>query len=208
MAIIFVDVAGVAVFFLGTLILGIRIRRSPTADVAVNASRVGHALFHGCLGLPLAISLFYPRLTNFDALLGVPPLPARGVTLVVGVLLALPALWLVAASTRSLAKLASGAPAFVLTRTVVKDRLYERVRNPMSLGWYLFCVSLGLLGGSTSFTAGALCLVVPSHVFYLKFFEERELALRFGQPYEIYKRRVPFLIPRIAAGRPEGPALA
>ena len=37
---------------------------------------------------------------------------------------------------------------------------------------------------------------IPAHIFYLKFFEERELELRFGESYMDYKQRVPFLIPR------------
>ena len=69
------------------------------------------------------MSLFHPGLANYDRLLGLPPLPLRGVALVAGVLL------------------------------------------------------------------------VPVHAFYLKYFEERELEVRFGQSYLDYKRRVPFLIP-------------
>lgn len=67
----------------------------------------------------------------------------------------------------------------------------------MSLGFYFGCLALGLLAGSKYFTLWLLIEVIPSHIFYLKFFEERELELRFGHPYLEYKKRVPFLIPKI-----------
>jgi protein-S-isoprenylcysteine O-methyltransferase Ste14 len=50
--------------------------------------------------------------------------------------------------------------------------------------------------GSTYIALGALLVVIPVHVFYLKYFEEYELELRLGQPYVEYKRSVPFLLPR------------
>ena len=66
----------------------------------------------------------------------------------------------------------------------------------MSLGFYLGAVGLGLVVGSTYMTLGALLVVIPVHVFYLKYFEEHELELRLGQSYLEYKQRVPFLLPR------------
>ena len=44
-------------------------------------------------------------------------------------------------------------------------------------------------------TLGALLVVVPVHIIYLKYFEEYELKLRLGQPCVEYKQRVPFLLP-------------
>ena len=67
----------------------------------------------------------------------------------------------------------------------------------MSLGFYMACVGVGLAAGSTSVTVGALTIIVPVHLFNLRYFEERELVLRFGQPYLAYRMRTPFLIPRL-----------
>lgn len=36
-------------------------------------------------------------------------------------------------------------------------------------------------------------------IFFLKFFEELELELRFGESYKQYKQKVPFLIPKLSA---------
>ena len=95
--------------------------------------------------------------------------------------------------------LGSGANAFRLTQNVVTSTIYERTRNPMSLGFYLWVVAVGLLFGSTTFTLIALFGVVPSHVVLLRVFEEVELPLRLGDSYRAYQARTPFLLP---VGRP------
>ena len=92
--------------------------------------------------------------------------------------------------------------AFALTRHFVIGSVYKFTRNPMSLGFYAGCLALGLLSGSTYFTLLFLVAAIPTHIFYLKFYEERELEVRFGRPYLEYKEKVPFLIPnfRLMAG--------
>jgi protein-S-isoprenylcysteine O-methyltransferase Ste14 len=67
----------------------------------------------------------------------------------------------------------------------------------MSLGFYLTCLGISLAAGSTYCTLGTLLVLVPAHLFYLKYFEECELELRFGETYRAYKRNVPFMIPKI-----------
>lgn len=69
----------------------------------------------------------------------------------------------------------------------------------MSLGYYLSTLGLSFLIGSTLLTLYVLIGLIPAHLFFLKFFEERELELRFGESYKHYKREVPFLIPRLSA---------
>jgi protein-S-isoprenylcysteine O-methyltransferase Ste14 len=95
--------------------------------------------------------------------------------------------------------LGSGANAFRLTRQIVAGDIYKYTRNPMSLGYYLLSPSLGFISGSTLVTLAVLLGLVPAHLFFLKFFEELELGLRFGESYEQYKQKAPFLIPRLSA---------
>ena len=83
-----------------------------------------------------------------------------------------------------------------VAKRIVDEDIYQRTRNPMSLGYYLLAMAIGLLVGSTAITLAVLLGVIPAHVFFLKYFEEFELGLRFGDAYEAYKRRTPFLIPR------------
>jgi protein-S-isoprenylcysteine O-methyltransferase Ste14 len=88
-----------------------------------------------------------------------------------------------------------GFPLMILTAKLADNFLYRRTRNPMMLGLYLTLVGIGSLIGSSFFTLWSLIGFIPSNIFWLKFVEERELEMRFGQSYREYKQRVPFLIP-------------
>jgi protein-S-isoprenylcysteine O-methyltransferase Ste14 len=192
----------VLIFLVGSIWLGSTIRRRGDGRAAENASRISHALFWIALVLPGAIGLFYPGLTNYDALLAMPGLPVRPLWMGVGAGLLAAGLALLVGSNRFLMKKGRGAAAFLLTERLVTDGFYGRLRNPMSLGFYGICVGIGMVAGSLAVTLGALLLVVPVHLFNLKYFEERELELRYGDAYADYRRRVPFLFPRLrSSGR-------
>jgi len=80
------------------------------------------------------------------------------------------------------------------TQKLVTSGPFAYCRNPMVLGVILFISGLGVLFNSFSFiTVG---LVIPSlYLIYIKFIEEKELMIRFGQEYFEYKKHVRFLIP-------------
>jgi protein-S-isoprenylcysteine O-methyltransferase Ste14 len=66
----------------------------------------------------------------------------------------------------------------------------------MTLGTAIFYLGIALWLGSLS--ALGLGLVYPVGILiYIKLVEERELEERFGSEYLEYKRRTPFLIPRL-----------
>ena len=88
-----------------------------------------------------------------------------------------------------------------IAEAVVGEGIYGRTRNPMSLGFYAACLGIAVMARSLSVTLGVVLIVVPIHVVNLKYFEERELELRYGDSYVEYKRHVPFLIPRFRGGR-------
>lgn len=189
------QLAGLLIFAIGTVLLGIRLRRNPTQAVAISASRTSHFLFYACLVLPGAVGLFEPGLKGYDRVLGIPPLPYPSLFLYLGTLLLVIGLYLTVASNRALAKLGAGAAAFKLTKHLVRESIYTLVRNPMSLGYYLVCLSLGFIAGSTAVSLGVLFLLIPVHVFNLKYFEEQEIEIRLGSSFRMYKDAVPFIIP-------------
>jgi protein-S-isoprenylcysteine O-methyltransferase Ste14 len=119
--------------------------------------------------------------------------------LITGILLAIPGLYFLGISNKSLRALGSGANAFRLTKRIVEQDVYKYTRNPMSLGYYLFALGIGLISGSTLLTLYVLLGIIPAHLFFLKFFEELELELRFDESYKLYKHKVPFLIPKFSA---------
>lgn len=197
MVTIWLQLGGIVAFTVVTLVLGRAIRRTPTQEAAVRLSRVSHAFFWGGMVAPEYLGVVWPGLTHFDVLVGLPSLPAPVVRWVLGVPMLLVGVFLTAASTRALRSLGAGLMAFKLTQRVVEAQVYERVRNPMSLGAYLQFVAVSLLAGSTWLLLMTLLAYVPAHVFNLKYFEELELSARYGPSYDEYRRRVPFLLPRL-----------
>ena len=196
MAVIMLQIVGWAAFVVGTLFAGRHLRQHRDKATAEKTSRVMQGLFFAGLVIPAGLGLFYPGYLQYDALLGVPPLPLRALTLVVGGILLLAGLYLVAVSLAALRRLGHGANAFRLTTQLVAGDIYQRTRNPMSLGYYMCCISAGLLAGSTTITVFALIAIIPTHLLYLIYFEDLEVGLRLGPAYLAYKQNVPFLIPR------------
>ena len=199
MVVLYLGLLGLLAFIMGGWILGLWLRKHPSKVNAEKSSRIMHFLFFAGLGTPFLISVFYPGLTHLDEIIGLDPLPWKPFFLMIGILLAIPGLYLLGISNKSLRALGSGANAFRLTKRIVEKDIYTYTRNPMSLGYYLFALSIGLISGSTLLTLYVLLGIIPAHLFFLKFFEELELALRFGETYKQYKQKVPFLVPKLSA---------
>lgn len=192
-------ITGVFVFAAAVAVEGLLLRRRPDKEHAETFSRSLHFLFFAALGIPVVVAFFSPGLTHLDALVGLDPLPYHTLFLILGVLLAVPGMYLMVVSNRSLRVLGSGANAFKLTRRVVEQDIYQRTRNPMSLGYYMLGLSIAFLAGSTFLTLIVLLGIIPAHLFFLKYFEELELELRFGEAYRAYKQQVPFLFPKLSS---------
>ena len=199
MVVLYLGLLGLVAFIMRVWILGLWLRKHPSKVNAEKSSRIMHFLFFAGLGTPFLISVFYPGLTHLDELVGLEPLPLKPLFLIAGIILAIPGLYFLGISNKLLRSLGSGANAFRLTKQIVEKDIYKYIRNPMSLGYYLFSLSVGLMSGSTLFTLSVLLGLIPAHVFFLKFFEELELELRFGESYKEYKQKVPFLIPKLPA---------
>lgn len=74
---------------------------------------------------------------------------------------------------------------------------YRHCRNPIELGAVFYYLGIGTF--FVSLTTGIVCCLLGLTVgsLYHKLVEEKELELRFGEEYLAYKKRTPFLIPRI-----------
>jgi protein-S-isoprenylcysteine O-methyltransferase Ste14 len=194
--IIILQVLGWLIFCLATVVLGTWLRKHPSKTNAEITSRALHLLFWASVAPPTGFGFVYPGLTRYDEVLGIPSLSRFPVFSVAGSLGLLSGICLICISSVSLWLSGKGANAILLTQQLAKGNIYKLTRNPMSLGLYLSSVGMGLLVGSTYLTCAALLGVIPVHVFYLKYFEELELALRMGKSYLAYKQEVPFLLPR------------
>ncbi len=72
---------------------------------------------------------------------------------------------------------------------------YKRVRNPMYVGGITLLVGFGLYLHSFSILLLALPVFFLAHLFVV-FYEEPDLARRFGASYEAYCKAVPRWFPR------------
>jgi protein-S-isoprenylcysteine O-methyltransferase Ste14 len=110
-------------------------------------------------------------------------------------------LWLTGLATAltvvNLAIRGLGAPfAIALSRRLATDWLYRWTRNPMVLAVLAWLLSFGVWIRSGLFLLWVLLLVTPAWLVFLKAYEERELEIRFGEPYLDYKARTSMLLPR------------
>jgi protein-S-isoprenylcysteine O-methyltransferase Ste14 len=197
MFVLYLGLVGFLAFIIAAGIFGTWLRKRPSVENAEKSSRIMHYLFFAGLVAPAVIVLITPGLTQLDGMIGIPSLPSSTILLISGVLLAFPGLYLLGTSNKLLRSKGYGANATRLTDRIVQTNIYERIRNPMSLGYYLWALSLGLIAESTFVTIFVLLGFIPAHIFFLKYFEELELELRFGESYKQYKQKVPFLIPKL-----------
>ncbi len=88
-------------------------------------------------------------------------------------------------------------PLRLMTKRFIKSGIRRYLRNPMSLGGYLFLIGYAVAFSSSYLLFASLIGIIPAHTLYLKIYEERELEAKFGEEYLKYKKEVPFLFPRI-----------
>jgi protein-S-isoprenylcysteine O-methyltransferase Ste14 len=194
---LYLGLLGLFSFVVGVGVLGIWLRKYPSKENAEKSSRIIHFLFFAGLGTPVVIGFFYPGLTHLDALIGIAPLPLKTLFLILGLIIGIPGLTLQGITLKALRTMGSGANAFRLTQRIVVQDIFKYTRNPMSLGYYCCAIAIGFIFGSTLLTLFVLLGLIPAHLFALKFFEEQELGLRFGESYAQYKQNVPFLFPKL-----------
>ena len=83
------------------------------------------------------------------------------------------------------------------TKVLVTAGPYKYTRNPMILGYTMLLSSVGILVGSLFagvITPLGLLVLISA---WIKIVEEPKLEARFGKAYIEYKRKIPFLIPRL-----------
>ena len=101
--------------------------------------------------------------------------------------------------------LGRGTPVSVMaTQKLIIQPPYSYCRNPMALGAIVAYGGVSVIMGSP---AAALLVLLGAAVLltYIKVVEEREMVIRFGEEYLAYRRRVPFIVPRLRRNRRSNP---
>ncbi len=197
MSAVYFLVIGLGVFVISSFALGILLTRVNSKKTAEIITRVMHLILFLTLSFPVFYAIFNPfsNIFKFDDLLSIPSLPFPTISKAVGAVMMFIGIGFVILSVGSLLFRGQGFPLMILSQKLADDLLYKRTRNPMMLGLFLTLTGIGLLVSSSFFTLWSLIGFIPAIIFWLKFVEERELEIRFGQPYREYKQRVPFLFP-------------
>ncbi|MFX1301711.1 MAG: methyltransferase family protein [Promethearchaeota archaeon] len=155
----------------------------------------------------ILIFFFVPILTfvignwvdRFFSLPSFPPFPFN-IIFGIGIMLLGAAIGIKA--TRQLRYAGMGLPWGALdeeakTKFLVTNGIYSYTRNPIVLGYTLLPLGMGLLFRSLGMTILIPALILVIMLIRIKKWEEPDLENRFGEKYLEYKRRTPFLIPRV-----------
>jgi len=84
------------------------------------------------------------------------------------------------------------------TNKLVTTGYYKLMRHPMHLGLLFFPLAFSLLLGSPTFIMFLAPLEMLFMLIMIKLFEEPEAEKKFGNAYQEYKNKVPFLCFKIA----------
>lgn len=137
--------------------------------------------------------------TRVDAAIGQPPLPGGlAVTLTGVALIGAGAVWvwyvygyLYLAGGGSPGTHVDGGPV-----ALVDTGPYTLVRHPSVLGKLAGVIGLGMMWHSPSFLVVFLPVLVAYSVVTNRYLQERFCDQRFGSTYQLYRDRVPMLVPR------------
>ena len=132
-----------------------------------------------------------------DRWLHLPRLVYRVINPVAALLLIVPGFLLVEWTVGLQFSRGMGTPLpLVATRRLITSGPYSYSRNPMATGTTMVYGGIAVWLGSLS--AIALASIYPVVItLYTKLVEEKELERRFGPGYVAYKKKTPFLWPRL-----------
>jgi protein-S-isoprenylcysteine O-methyltransferase Ste14 len=137
---------------------------------------------------------------GLDQWLGFPGFDLGLINIIPGILIAAGGFFFAWWSIYAEITIGLGTPLpMIPTQKLVIKPPFTYCRNPMTLGTFLGYLGFGVILGSIS----AILIVVLFTgllLLYVKFIEEKELEVRFGEEYLEYKKKTPFIFPRFRRG--------
>jgi ubiquinone/menaquinone biosynthesis C-methylase UbiE/protein-S-isoprenylcysteine O-methyltransferase Ste14 len=113
-----------------------------------------------------------------------------------GLIIAIAGLYIACWAVWTLFSRGRGTPIPIMsTQQLARSGPYLLCRNPMALGtiMYYLGISICLFDATPLLITAGFALLLLS---YINLTEEKEVCLRFGDEYEVYKKSTPFIIPR------------
>jgi protein-S-isoprenylcysteine O-methyltransferase Ste14 len=113
-----------------------------------------------------------------------------------GLVILIPGMVLGSWTSRTFFRIGQGTTVnFEPTQNLVKGGPFRYIRNPMSVGTLIVMAGLAVILSSYVLLILFLFLIPVSHIYVVNV-EEKELEVRFGQPFLEYKNSVPRWFPR------------
>jgi protein-S-isoprenylcysteine O-methyltransferase Ste14 len=123
-------------------------------------------------------------------------LPAQIAGVLSGMLFIVGTPWVAWAVFWQLAK-GKGTPVPAIpTKYFLKNGPYRFMRNPMMGGFFLYLLGWAFYWNQWGPLIAALGMEILLYL-WIKFIEEPELTIRFGDAYREYKKETPFMIPKL-----------
>lgn len=146
-------------------------------------------------------ALFIGLGARLDGLMDLPPGPPPPVNLIAGLPLILGGGALGLWCNYRLFTVGRGTPLPLMpTQELIVEPPYTWSRNPMALGAISAYLGVAILARSLG-AAVVVLLCAAALLTYIRFGEERGMTARFGTQYLQYRRRTPFLVPRMSTLR-------
>lgn len=166
-------------------------QRNTSLPVKILALVFAGALF--VFLIPYTLLVLCPRL---DSTLSLPDFNFGWINILVCVILVIVGGYYAFSSIFQQLFKADGTPLpFIPTQKLLVKSVFQQTRNPMTFGTICLYLGLVILVGSISALLVVL-LFFTLLLIYIKNIEERELEIRFGNAYLLYKKNTPFFFPR------------
>ena len=132
-----------------------------------------------------------------DSWLQLPHFTLGFINLIISTALIIGGIFLALWSIQLQLMMGKGTPVPMMpTRKLVVEGPFKYCRNPMTLGTFLAYLGISIWIGS--YSAIFIVLILTSGLLlYIKFIEEKELEERYRDEYLKYKKKTPFLLPRL-----------
>jgi len=135
-----------------------------------------------------------------DERLNWPTFANVGIRVIAALILIAPGVFFLLWTIKAQREIGKGTPMpLMATQKLVVQKPYSYCRNPLAFGLVNFYFGISIFIGSPS---SVLMVFIFSVIIlsYIKFIEEKELEQRYGNEYVEYKKRTPFIIPRLKFG--------
>lgn len=170
-------------------------------NLLIKASRHEHSVLTRAIATLLGATLFLAGIPAFiywagDMFFKGMAFSAIKARLISNLCFILGAPWLLSSIIWQLTK-GKGTPVPVVpTKYFLENGPYRFTRNPMMLGFFLYLFGWALRWNQWGFLISAAAVEILL-CLEIKFIEEPELEGRFGAAYAQYRKKTPFMIPRL-----------